>query len=62
MGCGAISANYFKNAKNLPILEMAACADLDPERARERAAEFEVPTVGRSRTCSPTRRSTSSST
>jgi len=45
VGCGAISANYFKNAQNLPILEMAAVADLDMERARERAAEFGVPKV-----------------
>ncbi len=43
VGCGAISASYLKNARSLPILEMAACADLDPARARARAAEFAVP-------------------
>jgi predicted dehydrogenase len=43
VGCGAISANYFKNAANLPILEMVACADLDEDRARARAEEFGVP-------------------
>jgi len=43
IGCGAISANYLKNARNLPILEIAACADLDMDRARSRAQEFEVP-------------------
>src|SRR5579864_7853334 len=45
VGCGAISAAYFKMAPRLPILEMAACADLDPEKARARAAEFAVPKV-----------------
>jgi len=45
VGCGAISAAYFKMAAQLPILEMAACADLDPEKARSRAAEFSVPRV-----------------
>jgi predicted dehydrogenase len=43
VGCGAICAQYFKMARSLPILEMAACADLDPDRARARADEFEVP-------------------
>lgn len=43
VGCGAISAAYFKMAPKLPILRMAACADLDLERARSRAAEFGVP-------------------
>jgi predicted dehydrogenase len=45
IGCGAISANYLRNAASLPILEMAACADLEMERARERAEEFGVPRV-----------------
>jgi predicted dehydrogenase len=45
IGCGAICAQYFRTAAKLPILEMAACADLDPERARERAEEFGVPRV-----------------
>ncbi|HTE19357.1 MAG TPA: Gfo/Idh/MocA family oxidoreductase [Armatimonadota bacterium] len=43
IGCGAISANYLKNAQNLPILEVTACADLELERARARAEEFGVP-------------------
>jgi len=43
VGCGAISANYLKNAANLPILEVVACADLDLGRARARAEEFGVP-------------------
>ena len=43
IGCGAISAAYLRMAAQLPILEIAACADLDLERARSRAAEFGVP-------------------
>jgi predicted dehydrogenase len=43
VGCGAICANYVKNARNLPILEIAACADLDPERAKAKAEELEIP-------------------
>jgi predicted dehydrogenase len=43
IGCGAISSNYLKNAANLPILEVVACADLDLDRAKARAAEFGVP-------------------
>ena len=43
IGCGAISSNYLKNARNLPILNIAACADLDLERARARAEEFGIP-------------------
>jgi predicted dehydrogenase len=43
VGCGAISAAYFKMAPKLPILEMAACADLDLQRAQARAEEFGVP-------------------
>lgn len=45
VGCGAISAQYFRAAARLPVLEMAACADLDPDRARARADEFAVPRV-----------------
>lgn len=42
IGCGAISSNYLRNAQNLPILEIVACADLDLERARAKAAEFNI--------------------
>jgi predicted dehydrogenase len=43
IGCGAICAQYFKMARLFPILEMAACADLEPDRARARADEFGIP-------------------
>jgi predicted dehydrogenase len=43
VGCGVISAMYLKNAKRFPILDVAACADALPERARARAEEFGVP-------------------
>src|SRR2546421_1293823 len=45
VGCGAISPAYFKMARQLPVLEMAACADLNRAAAEARAAEFEVPRV-----------------
>ena len=48
IGCGAISTNYVNNARNLPILEIVACADLDLERARAKAEEHGIP-----RACSP---------
>lgn len=43
IGCGNICKQYFKAARQFPILEMAACADLDLERARAVAATHEVP-------------------
>ncbi|MBI3985387.1 MAG: Gfo/Idh/MocA family oxidoreductase, partial [Lentisphaerae bacterium] len=43
IGCGNISAAYFKNLKQYAILEVAACADLVLERARARAGEFGIP-------------------
>lgn len=45
VGCGAISAAYLRMAPNFPILEIAACADLDPAKAAARAAEFGIPQV-----------------
>ncbi len=45
VGCGNISSIYCKNAQRLEALEVAACADLIPKRAEERAAEFEIPKV-----------------
>jgi predicted dehydrogenase len=43
VGCGAISHAYLKMAPSFPILQVTACADLDPERARQRAAEYAIP-------------------
>ncbi len=43
IGCGAISSAYFGMAKNFPVVELAACADLDLERAKAKATEFGVP-------------------
>lgn len=43
VGCGKISGAYFRRLPQFPILECAACADLDLERARASAAEFNIP-------------------
>ena len=43
VGCGNISGIYFTNAQRLEILQVAACADLIPERAQTKAQEFCVP-------------------
>jgi predicted dehydrogenase len=43
VGCGAISGQYLGMAKNFPVVEVAACADIDLARAKARAREFNVP-------------------
>jgi predicted dehydrogenase len=43
IGCGAISAAYLTRLPMFENLEVAACADLDAERAKAKAAEFKVP-------------------
>lgn len=43
LGCGAISPAYFSAARKFPILQIEACADLNPEIASARAREFGVP-------------------
>jgi len=43
IGCGNISGIYFKAGKTFPILDIAACADLDVSRARAKAEEHGVP-------------------
>jgi predicted dehydrogenase len=43
IGCGTISGAYLTAAKTFPILEVAACADVVPERAEAKAAEFAIP-------------------
>ena len=45
VGCGNISSIYCQNAGKLEALEPAACADLIPERAQQRAAEYNIPKV-----------------
>lgn len=43
VGCGTISAAYLTIAQDWPILDVMACADIDLDRAKARAEEFEVP-------------------
>ena len=40
IGCGNISPAYFQGCRAFDILEVVACADIDPNRARARAEEF----------------------
>jgi predicted dehydrogenase len=43
IGTGTISAIYLKNRTRFETFEVAACADLDMDRARARAEEYGVP-------------------
>jgi len=43
IGCGTVSAPYLRNMTASPLLNVVACADEVPERARARASEFGVP-------------------
>ena len=43
IGCGNVSGIYFTNCKKFENLEVAACADLIIERAKEKAKEFSIP-------------------
>jgi len=43
IGCGNISGIYFKNLTQFHNTEVVACADLALERAKARAAEFNIP-------------------
>ena len=45
IGCGDISPQYLTNLPGYPGVEVAACADLIPDKARSRADEFGVPMV-----------------
>ncbi len=45
VGCGTISKIYCQNARRLEAIEIAACTDLVPERAQERATEYGIPKV-----------------
>jgi predicted dehydrogenase len=46
IGCGKISDIYLENCSASEDLEVVACADLDEERAREKAAQYGVPRSG----------------
>ena len=39
IGCGNISGAYFKGCAAFPILDVVACADLDMDVAKAKAAE-----------------------
>ncbi len=43
IGCGAISGAYFNTNKTFNFFDIVACADLDLDRARARAEEFDIP-------------------
>jgi len=45
IGCGKISSIYFKRCRAFKVLEVAACADVLPERAKAAGAEFGVRAV-----------------
>lgn len=45
VGCGTISDVYFEAANGFDVLETAACADLETERAEAKADQYGVPTV-----------------
>ncbi len=45
IGCGNISGIYFEVTRTFDILEVAACADLVMDRARQKAAQYQVPTA-----------------
>ena len=42
IGCGTISGAYFKGCAPYDIVEIKSCADLDMNRAKEKAEEFGV--------------------
>ena len=48
IGCGKISGIYCQAKQVFEILDIVACADLIPERAKARAEEYGIPQV-----CSP---------
>jgi predicted dehydrogenase len=43
IGCGNIFPAYMKGSRAFKILDVVACADIDQQRAQDRAAEFNVP-------------------
>jgi predicted dehydrogenase len=45
IGCGAISGKYLQTSQNFPILQIASCADINPQAAADKAKEFNIPKV-----------------
>ncbi len=45
IGCGNISSQYLKAMQDLPVLEIIAIADMQPEVAEKKAAEFGLTAV-----------------
>lgn len=45
IGCGKISGAYFTGCRQFDILDLVACADINPEVAHAAAAEFHIPQV-----------------
>jgi len=43
IGCGMISGNYLETLKSFEVINVAACADLNMERAKLKAAHYHVP-------------------
>jgi predicted dehydrogenase len=43
VGCGKISGLYLRTARMFPILQITACADLNPKAAEQCAQEFKIP-------------------
>jgi predicted dehydrogenase len=40
VGCGSVSRHYLRTLRWFEVLEVVACADIDPARAKSRVAEF----------------------
>jgi predicted dehydrogenase len=45
MGCGHVSDQYFRGCGRFDVLQVIACADMEAERAEQKAAEHGVPRV-----------------
>src|SRR5450432_2098213 len=45
LGCGNISGQYLEMAKNFPILEIAACSDLDASKTKAASEKYKIPKI-----------------
>lgn len=43
IGCGKISSIYMENCKKFEVIDLVACADIDIQRAQEKASEYDIP-------------------